>query len=76
MSINSDDLIGSFLNEQARLNSIADDGDVNNLVADLNGLADPLGTASDAIATSTGNPPHLWDDVVANHTQYGFFSWA
>ena len=75
MAINSDDFIGNLLNEQARLNSAADDGDINSLVTDAAQLADILGTASDAIATSTGNPPHLWDDVAGNHTNYGFFSW-
>jgi hypothetical protein len=74
MAINSDDFIGSLMNEQARLNSIVDDGDVNTLVADIVGLADPVGTTAETLTPTATHPPHKWDE--GTNTQWGFFSWA
>lgn len=73
MSIDSNDLVGQFLDEQSRINNAVDDGDINSLVVDNPGLADNLGSSTDAITTSTSTPPHLWDD---GQSAWGFFSWA
>jgi hypothetical protein len=75
MAINSDDMVGALLNEQARLNFIADDGDVNNLVADLVALADPVGVSTETLTPTATHPPHTWDDSGSN-TLWGFFSWG
>jgi hypothetical protein len=75
MAINSDDFIGSLMNEQARLNSIVDDGDINTLVADISVIADPIGVGSTETLTPTAtHPPHLWDEGA--NTLWGFFSWS
>lgn len=77
MAINSDDFVGALLNEQARLNFLADTGDVNNLVADLNGLAEPIGVGStETVNTITTVLPHKYDDTPANNTVWGFFQFS
>ncbi len=73
MSIDSSDLVGQFLDEQSRINNAVDDGDINSLVVDNPGLADNLGSSTDAITTSATTPPHKWDD---GQSAWGFFSWA
>jgi hypothetical protein len=64
VSIDAGDLVDNSLNEQARVNSAIDTGDVNNLVADFAvlGSGEPIGFQADALATATSTPPHLWDD--------------
>lgn len=77
MAINSDDFIGALLSEQARLNFLADTGDVNNLVADLGGVADPIGVGStEAVNTTATHPPHKYDDTPANNTVWDFFQYS
>ena len=76
MSIDVTDLVDNLLDEQARLNSAVDDGDMNNAVTDSNVLGgDAVGfTGAETVtATSTGSPPHKWDD---GQTQWNFAAWA
>ena len=70
MSINSNDLIDSLLDHQARVNFATDSGDINTLISDLWTLmpADPIGTA-ETLNVVTYIPPHKYDD---GQTKYGF----
>lgn len=76
MSLDAGDFIDNLLDEQARLNSIADDGDIANLVADFQTLSGELvGFTGAETVTPTGlTLPHNWDQGA--NTVYGFFSWA
>lgn len=75
MSLDGADFIDNLLDEQARLNSMADDGDVANLVADFQTIAGELvGFITEVLTTTGTNPPHNWNQGA--NTLYGFFSWA
>lgn len=76
MSIDASDLIDGLLNEQARVNSAVDDGDVNDLVADFQALSGEvvgLNGAETVTGTTMGHPPHNWGD---GQSPWGYFSWA
>ena len=73
MSIDANDLIESFLDDQARVNAAVDNGDINNLVGDVGGLSDPIGMQADSLVSGVTTPPHKYDD---NQSAYGFASWA
>ncbi len=65
-----------MLTEQARVNQAVDDGDVNNLISDFQGVAGELvglTGAETVAATTVGNPPHKWDDA---QTAWNYFTWA
>lgn len=77
MALDSGDFIDNLLDEQARLNSLADDGDIANLVADFQIISGELvGMQAETVTPSATNPPHKWNDTPGTNTVYGFFSWA
>jgi hypothetical protein len=77
MAINQQDLVGAFLDEQARINAAIDDGNVNNVVEDLQILSgDEAGPGVETLTTFTSHPPHYWDDSTPVNTVWGFFAWA
>lgn len=73
MSIDSSDLIESFLDDQARVNAAVDNGDINNLVGDVGGFSDTVGMQADSLVSAVTVTPHKYDD---NQSAYGFVSWA
>ena len=74
MSLDATDLVDGLLNEQARVNSALDAGDINQLVADFQGVSgETVGMTESLSTTVTGNPPHNWGD---GQSQWGYFSWA
>lgn len=76
MSLDASDLIDNLLDDQARVNSAVDEGDINNVVADVQQITgEKVGlTGAETITpTSTGSPPHKYDD---GQSQWGFASWG
>lgn len=78
MSMTNDDVVGQFLNEQARVNALNDEGDVNITIEDLQNVTEQEivfeGGASEAITTIDYGPgPHRWDD---DDMVWGFFTWG
>lgn len=76
MSLDASDLIDNLLDDQARVNSAVDDGDINSLVADaqqVTGEAVGLNGSETLTGSATGSPPHKYDD---GQSQWGFASWA
>jgi hypothetical protein len=74
MALDASDLIDGLVNEQARLNSAVDAGDINNLVADFSALSgETIGFQSDSIATVAMTTPHTWNDGVS---EWNFFQWV
>jgi len=69
--LNNDDLVSAFLDEQARLNFAVDDGDVNNLVADLVQVnTETVGMTESTSVTNLGtNGVYKYDDGLS---KYGF----
>ena len=66
-------------NEQARVNSLNDEGDVNITIEDLQAISDQEigfeGGADAEIITAIdyGGEPHHWDD---DDMVWGFFTWG
>jgi hypothetical protein len=78
MSMTNDDVVGQFLNEQARVNALNDEGDVNITIEDVQIILDQElgleGLGSEVITTiDYGSGPRHWgdDDMV-----WGFFVWG
>jgi hypothetical protein len=77
MSLDASDLVDQLLDDQARVNSAVDDGDIANLVADFQSIfGETVGFTGEAVTTTLTAPPHNWDDTPGTNTVYGFFSWA
>lgn len=74
MAIDAGDLVDHFLNDQARVNSAIDTGDVNNLVADFAtlGSGELIGFQAETITPTATSPPHLWDDGTS---YWGLATW-
>jgi hypothetical protein len=73
LSLDAADFVDSMLTEQARLNSAADDGDVNSLVADFQNVSgEKLGLAETITPSNVGVPPHKWDDA---QSPWGYWRW-
>lgn len=73
MSISQDDLVGSLLDHQARVNFVLDDADVNSLVTDLYPLSVEVIGATEVPNTVTYAAPHHWGD---GHSFWGFVQWG
>ncbi len=77
MSMTNDDVVGQFLNEQARVNALNDEGDVNITIEDVQAIAEQEvgfeGSAETIIAIDYGGGPHHWDD---DDMVWGFFTWG
>jgi hypothetical protein len=81
MSMTNDDVVGTFLNEQARVNALNDEGDVNIVVEDIFTIgASPIeevgfeaGAAEIVTPIEYGGSPHRFDD---DDMVWGFFTWA
>jgi hypothetical protein len=76
MSMTNDDVVGQFLNEQARVNALNDEGDVNITIEDLQGVTEQEvvfdGGSDEIITIDYGGGPHLYDD---DDYVWGFFTW-
>jgi hypothetical protein len=73
VSLDATDLVGAFIDEQARVNSALDEGDVNNLVADFSTITgETIGFQSDSISTVAMATPHTWNDGIM---EWNFFQW-
>lgn len=73
MSVDANDLVEHYLDEQARINFAVDSGDINNLVGDIAGVSGETVGMTETVGTATTAPPHKYDD---NQSPYGFVSWG
>jgi len=77
MSMTNDDLVGHFLNEQARVNALNDEGDVNITIQDVQQVTEQEvvfeGGAETLTVIEYGSGPHSWDD---DDMVWGFFTWG
>lgn len=73
MALDASDLVESFLDDQARVNSALDDGDPNNLVTDTAQVTgEKVGMQTETISTATTSPPNTYDGAAT----WGFVSWG
>lgn len=62
MALDAADLIDGMMNEQARVNSAIDAGDINNLVADTTGIQGERVGLIESFLTTVWTSPHILDE--------------
>lgn len=73
MALDANDLVESFLDDQARVNAAVDNGDINNLVADTATASDTIGFQAETVTNTDYAAPHHWGD---GHSFWGFVTWG
>lgn len=76
MSMDASDLVDSLLDEQARRNSALDEGEIENLITDVQSVypVEPIGLNGAETTSTTGyTAPHHWGD---GQSFWGFVRWG